>query len=153
MASTLQVEAGFPGRNRERTGSAAFSWWDARDGRVQQGLPCRENMIPLDRPDVLEETGPHPECPADSLPLGLEQVACSMAKAKRFGTTSTLACIGHGFHNLSSLFACLAMPAFLIDQVLEHCCGMSRKTFRKHERKLYLWNAMGRLFTSFTINR
>ena len=41
------------------------------DQRVEQSLPCRENMKSGDRPHVFEEADPHSEYLAGLLPRGL----------------------------------------------------------------------------------
>ena len=82
FAETGSFEVGFgfefPILNRERRWSAALWRRDAGDERVEQGLPCREDKISGDRPDVLEKADPRSECLAGLLPHGLEEIAGSV---------------------------------------------------------------------------
>ncbi len=90
------------------------------------------------------------------LPLGRETVMPVMRAARRRRaieneTFQTLkardACrfernFGHGDRNLADVFATLAMLAFLIDQVQQHCCPPFRRARQHQGRILCLWNRM-----------
>ena len=56
---------------------------------------------------------------------------------------------GHGKDHLSDVFATLAMPAFLIDQVQQHCCPPFRKARERQGRIPCLWNRMRELVRTF----
>jgi len=56
---------------------------------------------------------------------------------------------GHGKNHLSDVFATLAMLAFLIDQVQQHCCPLFRRAREHRKRILYLWNRMRELVRTF----
>ena len=49
---------------------------------------------------------------------------------------------GHGQSHLADVFATLAMLAFLIDQVQQHCCPLFGRARRHQGRNLYLWNRL-----------
>ncbi len=56
---------------------------------------------------------------------------------------------GHGHSHLADVLPTLAMPAFLIDQVQQHCCPLFGRARRHQGRNLYLWNRLrepGRTF-------
>ena len=59
---------------------------------------------------------------------------------------------GHGHHDLASVFAYLCMLAFLLDQVVEHCCGLFQQALHTQQHKLYLRDAMVRLFKTFLVS-
>ena len=56
---------------------------------------------------------------------------------------------GHGNNRLADVFATLAMLAFLIDQVQQHCCQLFRKAREHQGRNLYLWNRLRELVRTF----
>ena len=53
---------------------------------------------------------------------------------------------GHGHQQLSSVLATLAVLAFLIDQVQEHCCPLFRQALARQGRRLYLWQRLRSIF-------
>ncbi len=59
---------------------------------------------------------------------------------------------GHGHHNLASVMAHLCLLTFLLDQVVEHSCGLFQQALQKKKRKKYLWEAMRMLFSLVKIN-
>ena len=59
---------------------------------------------------------------------------------------------GHGHHDLDSVFVYLGMRAFLLDQVVEHSCGLFQQARHKQQRKVYLRDAMVRLFKTFLVS-
>ena len=60
---------------------------------------------------------------------------------------------GNGNHHLANVMVSLCLLAFLIDQVVEYCCGMCRQARKKQELKRYLRDAMMVLFRTLLINR
>ncbi len=58
---------------------------------------------------------------------------------------------GHGHHDLASVFVYLGMLAFLLDQVVEHSCGLLQQARHTQQRKVSLRDAMVRLFKTFSI--
>jgi hypothetical protein len=58
---------------------------------------------------------------------------------------------GHGKEFLSSVFAFLTMLAFLVDQLLKHCCPLFQQALEKHHSMRGLWDKMRAFFLSFTI--
>lgn len=58
---------------------------------------------------------------------------------------------GHGIANLSSVLATLAVLAFLIDQVQEHCCPLFRQALAGRKRRLYLWQKLRSMFVELLI--
>lgn len=58
---------------------------------------------------------------------------------------------GHGNNHLADVFATLAMLAFLIDQIQQHCCPLFRQARAYQKRNLYLWDRMRSLFQHFGI--
>lgn len=59
---------------------------------------------------------------------------------------------GHGYKNLSTVFAMLMMLAFLIDQVEQLCCGLFQGALKKeHSSKTYLWRMIRSLFDTHII--
>ncbi len=59
---------------------------------------------------------------------------------------------GHGQQNLSHVFAYLAMLAFYLDQIVQHCCGMAQRAHERYPTKKYLWEAMRRIFTEYYLD-
>jgi hypothetical protein len=54
---------------------------------------------------------------------------------------------GHGYKNLSTVFARLMMLAFLIDQVEQMCCALFQGALKKQKgRKTYLWRRVKGFF-------
>ena len=49
---------------------------------------------------------------------------------------------GHGYNQLSTVFASLMMLAFLIDQAEQRCCKLFRMAREKAERPLYFWEEL-----------
>jgi len=59
---------------------------------------------------------------------------------------------GHGYKNLSTVFARLMMLAFLIDQTEQMCCGLFQEALKKEAgRKTYLWRCIREFFTTHII--
>jgi hypothetical protein len=59
---------------------------------------------------------------------------------------------GHGYKNLSTVFAMLMMLAFLIDQVEQRCCGLFQGAFKSmHSTKKYLWEQIRSFFFTHII--
>jgi len=59
---------------------------------------------------------------------------------------------GHGYKNLSTVFAMLMMLAFLIDQTEQLCCGLFQGALKKQKgRKSYLWRRVREFFTTHFI--
>ena len=56
---------------------------------------------------------------------------------------------GHGEKQLSTVFAYLMMPAFLIDQVQPRGCVLFAKARAKAERPRYFWEKLRGLFLSY----
>ena len=59
---------------------------------------------------------------------------------------------GHGYKHLSTVFACLMMLAFLIDQIQQHCCSLFQKAREKAEYKRYFWEKVRNYFQSYVID-
>lgn len=59
---------------------------------------------------------------------------------------------GHGYKNLSNVFALLMMLAFLIDQVQQRCCGLFQDAWKKQVTKSNLWDLMRSLFRTCFIS-
>ena len=59
---------------------------------------------------------------------------------------------GHGYKNLSTVFARLMVLAFLIDQAEQICCGLFQGALEKQKnRKTYLWRRLREFFTTYII--
>lgn len=58
---------------------------------------------------------------------------------------------GHGYKHLADVFATLAMLAFLIDQIQQHCCPLFKAARAYQKRNLYLWDSLRSLFKHFHI--
>jgi len=59
---------------------------------------------------------------------------------------------GHGYKNLSTIFAMLMMLAFLIDQTEQICCGLFQGAFKKLDSmKSRLWRHIRQLFETHII--
>ncbi|NGX58785.1 MAG: hypothetical protein K940chlam3_01693 [Chlamydiae bacterium] len=59
---------------------------------------------------------------------------------------------GHGYKNLSTVFARLMILAFLIDQAELICCGLFQGALEKQKgRKTYLWRRVRELFSTHII--
>ena len=59
---------------------------------------------------------------------------------------------GHGYKNLSTVFARLMLLAFLIDQAEQICCGLFQGALEKqHGRKTYLWRRVREFFCTYII--
>jgi len=59
---------------------------------------------------------------------------------------------GHGYKNLSTVFAMLMMLAFLIDQAEQISCGLFQGALEKQKgRKTYLWRRVREFFTTHII--
>lgn len=58
---------------------------------------------------------------------------------------------GHGYNNLSNVFALLMMLAFLVDQVQQRSCGLFQAAWKKNGTKLNLWYLIRSLFTNYLI--
>lgn len=59
---------------------------------------------------------------------------------------------GHGYKNLSTVFAMLMMLAFLIDQTEQLCCGLFQGALKKMEgRKSYLWRRIRGFFEFYIV--
>lgn len=59
---------------------------------------------------------------------------------------------GHGYKNLSTVFAMLMVLAFSIDQAEQMCCGLFQGALEKEKgRKTYLWRRVRAFFTTHII--
>jgi hypothetical protein len=56
---------------------------------------------------------------------------------------------GLGQHNLSAVFVCLMMLAFLVDQIQQHCCKLFQAVWAKLGSKRALWEKMRAAFGLF----
>jgi len=56
---------------------------------------------------------------------------------------------GLGEKNLSAVFACTMMLAFLVDQLQQHCCKLFQAAWAKEGSKRALWETMRALFKLF----
>lgn len=59
---------------------------------------------------------------------------------------------GHGYKNLSTVFANLMMSAFLIDQILQCCCPKFQAALKKCLKRIRLWEKMRSWFYTFLID-
>jgi hypothetical protein len=59
---------------------------------------------------------------------------------------------GHGYKNLSVVFAFLMMLAFLVDQTQQLCCPLFQAAWEKLKTKRRLWEVIRHLFHSFLFN-
>jgi hypothetical protein len=59
---------------------------------------------------------------------------------------------GHGYKNLSVVFAFLMMLAFLVDQTQQLCCPLFQAAWEKLKTKRQLWEVIRHLFHSFLFN-
>ena len=58
---------------------------------------------------------------------------------------------GHGYKNLSTVFAYLMMLAFLIDQVQQRCCSLFQLAKQKAKRNIYFWEKVRGLFLNYLL--
>jgi hypothetical protein len=58
---------------------------------------------------------------------------------------------GHGYQNLSVVFALLMMLAFLVDQVHQLCCPLFQAAWAKMGSKRRLWERMRALFYDYAL--
>ena len=58
---------------------------------------------------------------------------------------------GHGYQNLSVVFALLMMLAFLVDQVQQLCCPLFQAVWAKMGSKRRLWERMRSLFYDYAL--
>jgi hypothetical protein len=58
---------------------------------------------------------------------------------------------GHGYQNLSVVFAVLMMLAFLVDQVQQLCCPLFQAAWAKMGSKRRLWERMRALFYDYAL--
>ena len=58
---------------------------------------------------------------------------------------------GHGYRHLSTVFACLMMLAFLVDQVQQHCCGLFQAALAKQGRKRYFREKLRSFFFTWLL--
>jgi hypothetical protein len=58
---------------------------------------------------------------------------------------------GHGYKNLSTIFAYLMMLAFLIDQIQQLSCGMFQAAWKQMKSKVRLWEKIRSYFFSYRI--
>jgi hypothetical protein len=58
---------------------------------------------------------------------------------------------GHGYQNLSVVFALLMMLAFLVDQVQQLCCPLFQAAWAKWGSKRLLWEKMRALFFDYAL--
>ena len=58
---------------------------------------------------------------------------------------------GHGYQNLSVVFALLMMLAFLVDQVQQLCCPLFQAVWAKMGSKRRLWERMRALFYDYAL--
>jgi hypothetical protein len=59
---------------------------------------------------------------------------------------------GHGYQNLSVVFATLMMLAFLVDQTQQLCCPLFRAVWAKLGSKRLLWERMRALFYDYRLD-
>ena len=59
---------------------------------------------------------------------------------------------GHGYKNLSVVFAFLMMLAFLVDQTQQLCCPLFQAAWEKLKTKRRLWEVIRHLFHTFLFN-
>ena len=60
---------------------------------------------------------------------------------------------GHGYKNLSTIFAQLMMLAFLIDQTEQLCCGLFQGALKKlKSKKSRLWRTIRELFATHVVS-
>lgn len=60
---------------------------------------------------------------------------------------------GHGYKNLSTIFAQLMMLAFLIDQTEQFCCGLFQGALKKlKSKKSRLWRTIRELFATHVVS-
>ena len=59
---------------------------------------------------------------------------------------------GHGYQNLSVVFALLMMLAFLVDQVQQLCCPLFQAVWTKMGSKRRLWERMRALFYAYALD-
>lgn len=59
---------------------------------------------------------------------------------------------GHGFNNLTTIFALLMFLAFFIDQIQQSCCGLFQEGLRAMESKTRLWGRMRAYFMTLFID-
>ena len=60
---------------------------------------------------------------------------------------------GHGYKNLSTVFAMLMMLAFLIDQTEQFCCGLFQGALKKlNSKKSRLWRRVKGFFEFHVVN-
>ena len=60
---------------------------------------------------------------------------------------------GHGYKNLSTVFAMLMFLAFLIDQSEQMCCGLFQAALKElNSKKSRLWRRIREFFTTYIIS-
>lgn len=59
---------------------------------------------------------------------------------------------GHGYNNLSTVFANLMMLAFLVDQIQQLCCPLFQAAIKKEGSRRLLWERLRALFHEFLID-
>ena len=58
---------------------------------------------------------------------------------------------GHGEQHLATVFACLMMLAFGIDQLQKACCPLFRAAQARKGRAKYFWEDFRSMFTTFRL--
>jgi len=150
-------------RRDKATGTVHRFEWDRALPLNDANFDLKVNMLKYEETDTKGKTQRFSW--VTDLPLDRETVMPVMRAARRRWaieneTFQTLKArdayrfehnFGHGDKNLADVFATLAMLAFLIDQVQQHCCPLFRKARERQRRNLYLWNRMRSLFQDFGI--
>jgi len=148
-------------RRDKATGTVHRFEWDSGLPLNDANFGLKINMLKYEETDTKGRTKRFSW--VTDLPLGRETVMPVMRAGRRRWaieneTFQTLKArdgyrfehnFGHGENHLADVFATLAMLAFLIDQVQQHCCPPFRKA-RKHQgRNLYLWDRLRELVKTF----
>ena len=150
-------------RRDRKTGTVHRFEWDHGLPLNDANFDLKVNMLKYEETDTKGKTQRFSW--VTDLPLDRETVMPVMRAARRRWaieneTFQTLKArdayrfehnFGHGENHLADVFATLAMLAFLIDQVQQHCCPLFRKAREHQKRILYLWNRMRSLFQTFSI--
>ena len=150
-------------RRDRKTGTVHRFEWDNGLPLNDANFDLKVNMLKCEETDTKGKTQRFSW--VTDLPLDRETVMPVMRAARRRWaieneTFQTLKArdayrfehnFGHGENHLADVFATLAMLAFLIDQVQQHCCPLFRKAREHQKRILYLWNRMRSLFQTFSI--
>ena len=58
---------------------------------------------------------------------------------------------GHGVRHLSTVFACLMLLAFLVDQVQQHCCVLLQRAKQNAKRNKYFWEKVRGVFLLYIL--